>query len=94
MSATAWMAVGFVLAVWAAFCWLGAYVAGAKRRSRAEGFWLGFCLGIFGVLIEALLPTKPEPRKAKRRDTVDHYGWKPMNEEEETVGDWIAKPSS
>ena len=40
-----------------ASAFLGAFVAAAKARSRAEGFFLGLILGPFGLLIEALLPT-------------------------------------
>ena len=38
---------------------IGALVARAKNRSEAEGCLLGFLLGPFGMLIEALLPTQP-----------------------------------
>ena len=92
MSSTAWFYAGLVAAAWAAQCGLGVYVAWAKRRSRAEGFLLGFFLGIFGVMIAAFLPTKPDPREKKRRPTVEHYKWTPMDETEETVGDWLTQP--
>lgn len=44
------------------FALLNLWIAGEKNRSRTEGFLLGLFLGAFGVLIELLLPTKPEPR--------------------------------
>ena len=37
---------------------LGSWVAAEKRRDTSEGFWLGFLLGPFGVLVELLLPVK------------------------------------
>lgn len=37
---------------------LGAWVAAQKGRSMSEGATLGILLAIFGVLLEALLPTK------------------------------------
>lgn len=90
MSSTAWWTAGFVLIAWAGQCVLGAYVAGTKRRSRVAGFLTGLFLGVVGVLMLVLMPARPE--KKTRRPTVDHYGWKPMDETEETVGDWITQP--
>jgi hypothetical protein len=52
---------------------LGAWVAAQKHRSVNEGFALGALFGVFGVLIEALLPNlappqfAPEPLTRKRR---------------------------
>ena len=37
---------------------IGRYIAKEKNRSTVEGFWFGFLLSLFGVLIVALLPTK------------------------------------
>ena len=37
---------------------IGSYIAKEKNRSPSEGFWFGFLLSLFGVLIVALLPTK------------------------------------
>ena len=37
---------------------IGRYIAKEKNRSPSEGFWFGFLLSLFGVLIVALLPTK------------------------------------
>ena len=37
---------------------IGRYIAVEKNRSPSEGFWFGFLLSLFGVLIVALLPTK------------------------------------
>lgn len=39
---------------------LGWYVANQKGRSASEGVILGFLLGLVGVVIEALLPTRTE----------------------------------
>lgn len=46
--------------IWAVWPFVGQYVASQKRRSRIEGALLGI-LGPFGVIIEALLPTLPDP---------------------------------
>ncbi len=40
------------------FALLGVYVASEKNRAAVEGFALGCLLGPFGVIVEALLPTK------------------------------------
>lgn len=37
---------------------VGRYIAKEKNRSPLEGFWFGFLLSLFGVLIVALMPTK------------------------------------
>lgn len=37
---------------------IGAFIANTKGRSVAEGLLLGFILGIFGLIIEAVLPSK------------------------------------
>ena len=37
---------------------IGRYIAKEKNRSPSEGFWFGFLLSLFGVLIIALMPTK------------------------------------
>ena len=37
---------------------IGSYIAEEKNRSPSEGFWFGFLLSLFGVLIVALMPTK------------------------------------
>ena len=37
---------------------IGRYIAKEKNRSPSEGFWFGFLLSLFGVLIVALMPTK------------------------------------
>ena len=36
---------------------IGRYIAKEKNRSPSEGFWFGFLLSLFGVLIVALMPT-------------------------------------
>jgi hypothetical protein len=48
----------FIVLVYVAIIWLGAYIAHQKGRSRTEGALLALFLSLFGVLIEALLPTK------------------------------------
>jgi hypothetical protein len=64
----------------------GAYVAGQKYRSPAEGFWLALLFGPFGLIVEACLPTgdaplprMDPPRREPRQqpleepaDVVDH----------------------
>jgi len=42
---------------------LGAWVAIQKGRSDGEGFLLGFLLSLYGVLLEALLPTLQARRR-------------------------------
>jgi LytS/YehU family sensor histidine kinase len=37
---------------------IGRYIAVEKNRSPLEGFWFGFLLSLFGVLIVSLMPTK------------------------------------
>ena len=37
---------------------IGRYIAKERNRSPSEGFWFGFLLSLFGVLIVALMPTK------------------------------------
>lgn len=37
---------------------VGRYIAVEKNRSPSEGFWFGFLLSLFGVLIVALMPLK------------------------------------
>ena len=37
---------------------IGRYIAKEKNRSPSEGFWFGFLLSLFGVMIIALMPTK------------------------------------
>lgn len=57
----------------------GRKVAVTRNRGAAEGFLLGFWLGPFGVLIEALLPALPTPPSRPRsevlrdRDDVDGF---------------------
>lgn len=42
----------------------GAYIASQKRRSKIEGVLLGGFFGVFGLIIEALLPQgQPMPLK-------------------------------
>ena len=50
------MVLLILLVVGVVFGFLGVFVATQKRRSDAEGFFLGFLFGPLGVLIEALLP--------------------------------------
>lgn len=56
---------------------LGQYMAKEKNRSKGEGFAFGFFLGIFGVIIVGLLPTK-EAKKVVRVE--------PAQEEKEQIG--------
>jgi hypothetical protein len=44
---------------------LGLWVATQKSRNPAEGFFLGLFFGPLGVLVEALLPSKPNGRDDK-----------------------------
>ena len=45
---------------------IGRYIAKEKNRSPSEGFWFGFLLSLFGVLIVALMPTKEFDYNLKR----------------------------
>jgi uncharacterized membrane protein YeaQ/YmgE (transglycosylase-associated protein family) len=49
---------------------LGGWVAGEKHRHEGEGFLLGFFLGPYGVLIEALLPTLAQGELAARATRI------------------------
>lgn len=42
---------------------IGQYVAKEKNREQGEGFVLGFLLSVLGIIIVALLPTKPANTK-------------------------------
>ena len=84
------LAVGLMVCGFCSF--VGAKLATGKRRPAFEGALLGFLLGVIGLLIEALLPTRNAPRAKRRTPTVEHYQWKPMSETEKTVGDWLAPP--
>jgi hypothetical protein len=44
---------------------LGSWIAIQKSRNPAEGFVLGLFFGPLGVLVEALLPTRPKGRDEK-----------------------------
>lgn len=52
---------------------LGIFVATQKRRSPIEGWWLGFLLGPFGVLLVALFPAgeAPKPKPMRRLSRSD-----------------------
>lgn len=59
MDINSWIGGWELLLIWIVwFMWIpiGGYVARQKCRNVTEG-WLFGCLGPFGVLIEALLPT-------------------------------------
>ena len=53
---------------------IGRYIAKEKNRSPSEGFWFGFLLSLFGVLIVALLPNK------EINSTTDKLDEKPNDE--------------
>jgi hypothetical protein len=81
-----------LVSVWLAFGVAGYYVAGQKRRSTAEGFWMGVLFGPLGVLIEALLPTITPEKPVRKSRPVDRKAWdyKPPHgedpEEDEAFG--------
>jgi len=45
--------------MWLIFIGVTGWVASQKNRSTVEGVMLGLFLGIFGLIIELCLPTKP-----------------------------------
>ena len=47
---------------------VGRYIAVEKNRSPSEGFWFGFILSLFGVLIVALMPTKESDYNLDREE--------------------------
>jgi len=51
---------------------VGTYIAIEKNRSPSEGFWFGFLLSLFGILIVALLPTK-EKHKTLNQIRIDRF---------------------
>ena len=53
--------------------WARSILAG-KGRSGTAGFWLGFCLGITGVLIAALLSATPEHEARKMQMQMQMMG--------------------
>ena len=55
---TPWQALLFLI-IWVGCIILGRYVARQKNLSGVEGLVLGGLLGLIGVFIELLLPTKP-----------------------------------
>lgn len=67
LDAGGWVVAAAVVGT--AFGVFGGWVASQKGRDVGEGVALGFVLGPFGVLIEALLPshTGPDGRPRPRR---------------------------
>lgn len=57
-SDTVSLVLGLGVVAATAFGALGAWVARQKGRSTGEGAFLGFFLGVLGVLLEALLPER------------------------------------
>ena len=47
---------------------IGRYIAKEKNRSPSEGFWFGFLLSLFGVLIVALMPSKESDYNLNREE--------------------------
>ena len=66
-----WMALAVGCAFGAKSIMLG------KGRSGAAGFWLGFCLGLTGLLIAALLSPTPEHEARKMRLQMQMMGIAP-----------------
>ena len=52
---------------------IGRYIAKEKNRSPSEGFWFGFLLSLFGVLIVALLPNKKINSTTDKLDEKPNY---------------------
>ena len=52
---------------------IGRYIAKEKNRSPSEGFWFGFLLSLFGVLIVALLPNKKINSTTDKLDVKPNY---------------------
>jgi hypothetical protein len=58
---------------------LGIYVAAQKNRNLWEGFWLGAVFGIIGVIVEALLPSRPvSPPATRSVDDLADYNDLPL----------------
>lgn len=52
---------------------IGRYIAKEKNRSPLEGFWFGFLLSLFEVLIVALLPNKKINSTTDKLDVKPNY---------------------
>lgn len=61
MDGTGILIVGVI--AWVGSACLGAWIAHQKHREPGEGFMLGLFLGLIGLFIELLLPTKPVARR-------------------------------
>jgi len=69
-----------VAATWAAFTWLGGWIASEKGRDPSQGYLLGFFLGLFGVMIVLFLPDGTYQAPVRRDDL----------EEDDPDPDWQA----
>lgn len=65
---------------WPLSIFLAIYVAGEKNRSLFEGLLLALLFGPFGILIVALLPTKPKanPRQPWDDDRIRELNERPL----------------
>jgi hypothetical protein len=88
--------IGLMLVVffgfWSALGFMGGWIAEQKNRKTGEGFVLGALLGPLGWIIEALLPTIPQPSAAEveRIETLQHsyHEQEAQHQEKEHEG-WI-----
>jgi hypothetical protein len=82
--------LGFVL-FWSGCAAAGAYIAAQKRRPTIEGVLFGFLFGPVGMIVESLLPTRPEPARRPRPTAKYARPYETANDEEDrTVMKWLA----
>lgn len=64
---------GFILTLFICFLFgfLGQYIANKKNRSSVEGFLIGFCLSLMGVLIVLSLPTKEKIKVEYTQEQIE-----------------------
>ena len=67
---------------------IGRYIAKEKNRSSSEGFWFGFLLSLFGVLIIALMPTKESPVIYSKDEIIDYSNNKSVPAKDKFI--WIS----
>lgn len=91
-------AVVAAVLVWILFVGLGAYISTQKNRQAIEGVLLALLFGPLGLIIAALLPTKPmvppPPQAPMQQRSIRHQPAETSIPEEpirQIPGDWGSK---